>query len=624
MKQKRCLSRDQERLRNYFGQPTSHTKHSQSSTLVVTKQFDNGLSYEIQMGRRVFVEYELGLTENERTEYIVPGGYTDYEVLESKIANQPGQSQGEEAKPFNYIEPFELDDRRQPSHHSNPCKCQDLPTLPQPPSQVEKRPLVADPPPVVLSPGVTSTPSIGTGASQEMPPAQSQSQSYFADASSDEFMADMQAILTGKKRFDPEEKKIQAQNPQPSLQTSTPEENQFTPLEAKNEHAIFDKIAQSMRFANAYDLGSMDLEKRFSAFDQASEIPKHKTKTTTELAFNSENTSAADFLKDLDEVRQANTRHAENGQMMSTIASTVVPFSLPNSPLVGTPWWDNNTAAKRFFTDEPPSNIDQFTIPPSVSSNDFYRDLRAAYPNHADTIIGDQAQTVLAQYFVIHDRGDGVHSEAPTSVADVNRSARGTHLYIGFQRILRVNDWHEAGDATGLERQSNRCFVHVELTQHRAGTAAVNENGTLVKAEGTRFTLWQYEMLAYAYLVASFRRGRFLTVTIHREVDRALDGGHGDPRDFDVNYFYHRVNTILGIGATSGFTFGIQQDRIMALRQMNMAGYVNEFSPFASGQTHAANQYGPPKRNPDGSWVPHSPPSTGPVCGNGNLFNQTT
>lgn len=38
--------------------------------------------------------------------------------------------------------------------------------------------------------------------------------------------------------------------------------------EPSSEHAIFDRIAQNMRYATAYDLGSVDLERRFDDFDR--------------------------------------------------------------------------------------------------------------------------------------------------------------------------------------------------------------------------------------------------------------------------------------------------------------------------------------------------------------------
>jgi uncharacterized protein YycO len=48
----------------------------------------------------------------------------------------------------------------------------------------------------------------------------------------------------------------------------------------KNEHAIFDKISQSMQYANSYDLGSIDLENRFESFDREMDKEEKEDKQT--------------------------------------------------------------------------------------------------------------------------------------------------------------------------------------------------------------------------------------------------------------------------------------------------------------------------------------------------------
>ena len=80
--------------------------------------------------------------------------------------------------------------------------------------------------------------------------------------SEDDLAADMQAILTGQKYWDPRsgtmvDKNEPAPTPAPAAVT------------ASTEHAIFDRIAESMQHANAYDLGSLALTRRFAQFDEA-------------------------------------------------------------------------------------------------------------------------------------------------------------------------------------------------------------------------------------------------------------------------------------------------------------------------------------------------------------------
>ena len=120
-----------------------------------------------------------------------------------------------------------------------------------------------------------------------------------------DFLADMQSILMGQKVFDPASKKTVDKG------AATPPERPLP--EAKNEQAIFDRIAQSMQYANAYDLGSIDLENRFSDFDEMSDRQERVAAARKATKGTSGNGAAAkapapvgneDFLHDLDEIRQ--------------------------------------------------------------------------------------------------------------------------------------------------------------------------------------------------------------------------------------------------------------------------------------------------------------------------------
>ncbi len=81
----------------------------------------------------------------------------------------------------------------------------------------------------------------------------------------DEFIADMEAILSGKKVFDPASKKTVGKEQFAPAQENMPV---MHGSDSKNPQAIFDKIAQSMQFANSYDLGTVELENRFADFDR--------------------------------------------------------------------------------------------------------------------------------------------------------------------------------------------------------------------------------------------------------------------------------------------------------------------------------------------------------------------
>ena len=270
-------------------------------------------------------------------------------------------------------------------------------------------------------------------------------------------------------------------------------------------------------------------------------------------------------------------------------------------------WYDSVASLKNKFPNEPQNNIDQLPIPAWINADSFYEEFIEKHSDDARTIIGDASEKVLAQYFVLHD----------TAVAaDFTQSrvkGKGIHLWVNAKSpVLLGNDWHVKGLGVKLERRKNNSFVHVEITRDKELQKAVQQKTKgkkisyeeIIKAGGiknfgTYYTDKQYELVAYAYLVASIRKGKFLTVTIHREVDRGvvvkrLNGqygyGHDDPQFFDLNCFYSIVCRLLKMPVK--VSFGIQSERALVHKQGNMPGYINSFIPFVAGDAGAANQYG--------------------------------
>lgn len=97
------------------------------------------------------------------------------------------------------------------------------------------------------------------------------------------FEEDIRAILTSKKHFDKD--RIQ-NNPAEALKDKNhgvKDKKNQDQLEnkLKNEHAIFDKIAQSMDMASSYDLGSITMDKKFDVLEK--ETDKDFTKKIHEL-----------------------------------------------------------------------------------------------------------------------------------------------------------------------------------------------------------------------------------------------------------------------------------------------------------------------------------------------------
>lgn len=274
-------------------------------------------------------------------------------------------------------------------------------------------------------------------------------------------------------------------------------------------------------------------------------------------------------------------------------------------------WFNAVARSKSRFPDEPEYNIDQLSLPTWVNATAVYEDFVQKYGGEANAIIGDAVQKVHARYFVIHDT-------AGTTDYTLNMvKGKWIHLWANSRLpVVQARDWHKEGLGVKLEKKLNRSFVHVEIVRDPALQKQVQQKtkGKKVSLDdlakhggirnfGTYYNDRQYELVAYAYVVASLRRGKFLTVTMHREVDRSVvlkrkDGklgyGHDDPQFFDIDYFYSIIRRILAIPGKA--TFGIQNERAMANKQSNLAGDVNAFIPYVTGSVEAANQYGPLKR----------------------------
>lgn len=124
------------------------------------------------------------------------------------------------------------------------------------------------------------------------------------------FEADIQAILSGAKAYEPKQQKtsdnsslIQPKN-NTAPQENTPTKQTPSPQpQTENPHAIFDKIAQNMAYANSFDLGTISLEQRFDEFDDLLDAQESKALTVKSSPAIEENDlielNYADFEHDL-------------------------------------------------------------------------------------------------------------------------------------------------------------------------------------------------------------------------------------------------------------------------------------------------------------------------------------
>jgi hypothetical protein len=131
----------------------------------------------------------------------------------------------------------------------------------------------------------------------------------------DDIAADLQAILSGKKVYDPVSGKTVEKGKVNEVRSAVPTAPLAAPPPAPagdGQVAIFDRIAQSMQYANAYDLGTVELENRFADFDRMEELRRKalegkrlKSRAPMTPPKPAAKPGAQAFLEDLDAIRNA-------------------------------------------------------------------------------------------------------------------------------------------------------------------------------------------------------------------------------------------------------------------------------------------------------------------------------
>jgi len=276
-------------IANYYGKPLRRgKKRCRPAVPAVTMSYDTGeVLPQRQVNAEPFEEYVVAKSLSEETfeEYVLGDVSAEAPVATASSLQIP------RAEAVNVAQEYEVDILQSIGGGSNSCYSQ--PSLPAP------------------------QPTYASGSARRaLPPATAQSLSAPAESGrvkpgkpdDDEFVKDMEAILSGKMLYDPVSKTTKTNDAGNRAPQPAPEQ----PQPPANEQAIFDRIAQSMEYANKYDLGTLEIENRFSDFDRISEL-QEKSKRDTKLK-KSQNTSSiptvnptvdsADFLHDLDAIKR--------------------------------------------------------------------------------------------------------------------------------------------------------------------------------------------------------------------------------------------------------------------------------------------------------------------------------
>ena len=273
-------------IANYYGKPLRRGKKRSCPPAVpaVTMSYDTGeVIPQRQVEAEPFEEYVVSksLSDDTFEEYVLGDVSAAAHVATASSLQIP------RAEAVNVSQEYEVDVLQTIGGGSNSCCSQ--PSVPAP------------------------RPAYASGRERRaLPPATAQSLSAPVETDrvkpdEDDFVRDMEAILSGKMLYDPVSKSTKTKDAVSRAPQPAPEQPPPT-----NEQAIFDRIAQSMEYANKYDLGTLELENRFSDFDRISELQQKaqrdaklkKTQKTSTIPTVNPTVDGADFLQDLDVIKR--------------------------------------------------------------------------------------------------------------------------------------------------------------------------------------------------------------------------------------------------------------------------------------------------------------------------------
>jgi hypothetical protein len=186
--------------------------------------------------------------------------------------------------------------------------------------------------PTGMAPPAPVAPTGAAAPSSPQPPA-SPPESGAQSTPEDDFISDMKSILTRQKVYDPLSKKMVDADKLGQATSAEPRQGQ----ETSGSQAIFDKIAKSMQYANAYDLGTVELENRFADFDRMSDLQQKadsdkragraRAKQSKDAVAIATAVDSQDFIQDLDEMH-----HQRQARRSDDDPFAYVP---PDDPLGG-------------------------------------------------------------------------------------------------------------------------------------------------------------------------------------------------------------------------------------------------------------------------------------------------
>jgi len=165
-----------------------------------------------------------------------------------------------------------------------------------------------------------------------------------------------------------------------------------------------------------------------------------------------------------------------------------------------------------------------------------------------------------AKYFVIHDTSDLL--QATEFPADINKKSSSlndlsrrvtqkvTHVYINRAGQMATAVRFESatppsGTKLGLcNRAPKTAFLHIELIQPRLRDRSVRfPNDAIAPEPGV--SEWQFDRLAFIYVIASVRAGKWLIPAYHSTLDLGFPDRHDDPQNFDLEKWAAKLTELI-------------------------------------------------------------------------------
>ncbi len=288
-------------------------KQSASPTLSYSRSFDNGDILPQKISGRNF------------REYIVQSSITDIPFEEYVVckSGSPAEKNARHLIPRDKNDPVQEPRKEM----NNPLNNKDKSALLDSVKIQDDAVAVQPSPPPADQPVKKETP-----ASSPFEYIEPDYKTAKAGSDDDNFVKDMQAIFNGEKVFNADTKTVEQKSkpsppPQQAENTRPVSVDQLT-----SQHAIFDQIARSMEYAKAYDLGSIDLDKRFSDFDKIEDIQKslsHEKKSPPVVLPKANPVSAAgvgneEFLRDLDSIAGLSKTSAVPATVIQPVQPSII------------------------------------------------------------------------------------------------------------------------------------------------------------------------------------------------------------------------------------------------------------------------------------------------------------